>query len=108
MKARAVIFTHVQRPTTIFGMPPLMVGLVAGAAFLVWEFSLLTGLGLLAPLFMAIVAGSGLYLCFRLSRNDHHVETVLLGTMRFWGTARYKALLAGAAPSTRRTKGGRS
>jgi hypothetical protein len=36
MKARSVIFTHIQTPSTIIGLPPIMMAASFGASFVVY------------------------------------------------------------------------
>jgi len=108
MKARAVIFTHTQRPFTIFGLPPMLMSSAAFAAMLAWVICLILGYGNVAMLAMLASAIVTLAVCFYLARNDHHVESVFINTARFWGTNSQRTLLAGAAPSPRsKRKGGR-
>ncbi len=106
MKARAVVFTHVQRPFTIFGLPPKMVGVAASGAMAVWMICIAAGLAAVAQLVAAAVMALALAGCYWLAKTDHHVESVLLLSTRFWRTSSRRWLLAGSPPM--RSRRGRS
>lgn len=105
MKARSVVFTHVQSPFSIFGLPPRMVGVAASGAFAIWMVCLAAGLAAVAQIVAAVVMVVELAVCWRLGRNDHHIESVLLHGTRFWRTSSRRWLLAGTPPM--RSRGGR-
>ena len=78
MKARSVIFTAVQKPLALFGIPPKLASFVLIPAALL--FQILLTAGLMAVAFFALVlscVGGGLLL-WRLNRRDWHIEQVLL------------------------------
>lgn len=85
MKARSVVFQHLQRPTTIFGLPPKMMAINMAVAFLANLFMLLVGAVALSFITSGLLFVIGLAFIYRLSRNDHHIENVALGSLRFWG-----------------------
>jgi len=105
MKARAVVFTHVQRPFNIFGLPPKMVGVAASGAMAVWMVTIAAGFAAVAQLVAAAVMVLELAGCYWLAKSDHHVESVLLLGTRFWRTSSRRWLLAGVPPM--RSRGGR-
>lgn len=112
MKARSVVFTHIQHPGTTFGLPPMLFLLSVGAAMVVLVALFLVGIfvlpGAMAFSFIgfAIVLVAGLAQAYRLGRTDRHVESVYFTAARFWGSSPRRWLLAGSAPVTPR--GGRS
>ena len=104
MKARAVIFTHVQRPFTVFGLAPKMVAVAAFGTMVVWIICLVVGLaGIAMPIAVAVMA-AGLAGCYFLGKSDPHVETVFLLATRFWRASSRRWLIAGAPAN--RSRGG--
>ncbi len=106
MKARSVVFTHIQMPGTIFGLPPRAVLLSVLAGIVAFLAAMLLGVMWASFLALAGVMGIGLTISYRLGRSDRHIETVILTTLTFWWGASRRWLLTGAFP--RRSPGGRS
>ena len=101
MKARSVVFQHLQKPTTIFGLPPKMMAINMTVAFLGNAFMLLVGAVALSFITSGLLFITGLAFIYRLSRSDHHIEIVALGSLRFWGLggARRWLLAGGGEPA---------
>lgn len=106
MKARAVIFTHVQRPFTILGLPPKMVMVAGFGAMTTWMICIMVGLAGIAMLVGAAIMVAELVVCYYLGKTDPHVETVFLFATQFWRSSSRRWLLAGT-PATR-SRGRRS
>lgn len=106
MKARSVVFAHIQHPATIFGLPPLLsiISMTAGAV--AYVLSVIAGAVPIALIVAALVTALGLFKTYRLGRIDRHVESVFLTAINFWGLSSHRGLLTGAFP--RRSHGGRS
>lgn len=106
MKARSVVFSHIQWPFTIFGLPPKLMVLSLAAGIVVYVLTVIFGAIPISMIAFAVTIAGGLVLSYRLGRTDRHIETVFLASLAFWrGTSR-RWLLAGAAPG--RSRGGRS
>ena len=106
MKARAVVFTHVQRPFTVWGFPPKMVAVAGFGAMIIWTICVAAGIAEAAMLASAAVMAAELAACRWLSKTDHHIESVFLLGARFWRNSPRRWLLAGV-PAVR-SRGGRS
>ena len=105
MKARAVVFTHVQRPFNIFGFPPKMVALSAFGAMAIWVLCIATGFPGAAMLVAIATMAVELAGCYVLGKTDHHVESVFLLGTRFWRLSTRRWLVAGTPAM--RSRGGR-
>lgn len=106
MKARSVVFTHMQLPGTVFGLPPRAALLSVLAGIVAFLAAMLLGVMWASFLALAGTMGIGLTISYRLGRSDHHVETATLTSITFWWGASRRWLLTGAFP--RRSLGGRS
>lgn len=102
MKARAVVFTHVQRPFNIFGLPPNMVAVAAFGAMAIWLICIVVGLAGIAMIVAAAVFFAELVVCYFLGKSDPHVESVFLHSTRFWRSSSRRWLVAGARASRSR------
>nr|CAM76820.1 membrane protein [Magnetospirillum gryphiswaldense MSR-1] len=109
MKARSVIFTHVQYPMTIFGLPPILTILSLAGGAVAYVVLVLAGAVPIALIGAAVVTVIGLVKTHRLGRTDRHIESAVLSTFKFWGFSSRRGLLTGAFPKQRsHTAGGRS
>ncbi|MEP5697707.1 MAG: hypothetical protein ABJN43_03750, partial [Sneathiella sp.] len=84
MKASSFLFQSIAPPVTVFGLPPLLVALLIGAAIPFAPIFTLTGLGwmsLLGPLLIFIM---GAVFLWRLRRREPHCETVYFMPQRFF------------------------
>jgi len=106
MKARSVVFTHLQWPFSVFGLPPLMVAASVVAGIVVYILTIALGAIPISLIGFAITLAGGLALSYRLGRHDHHFESVFLASAAFWRASSRRWLLAGAYP--RRSRKGRS
>lgn len=97
MKARSVVFTHVQWPFTIFGLPPALMIL----AVAVYGLAILLGGIALSMIAFALVLAVGLSVAYRLARRDRHIDSVALAVALFWKVSPRRWLLAGASPAAR-------
>lgn len=98
MKARSVVFTHLQWPFTVFGLPPKMMVISMTAGTLVFVLTIVLGVIALSMFGFFLTTAGGLVLSYRLARHDHHVESVFLASARFWRASSRRWLLAGASP----------
>jgi len=101
MKAESFVFTGMQGPFTIFGLPPMMFGLcmaitatVVGVliAFDLSAFSIPAGV-------VTVVVTWVIF--FRLHRRDHHFANELLTAPRFWKKGPTRTLIAGHPPTSK-------
>lgn len=106
MKARSVVFTHMQMPATVFGLPPRAVLLSVLAGIIAFLAAMMLGVMWASFLALAAVMAIGLTISYRIGRADRHIETVTLTSITFWWGASRRWLLTGAFP--RRSLGGRS
>jgi hypothetical protein len=107
MKARSVVFTHLQWPFTLFGLPPRLMIMAVVPAVAVYGLSILVGAAALSMIGFAITLAAGLMASYRLARRDRHIDIVALACVRFWGRSPRRWLLAGVSPAAR-SRGGRS
>lgn len=99
MKADSYIFTSVQKPMTVFGVPPLLLALTM-AAFGV-SFAIMIVLDFLAPslpVSVTVFVGLGLFF-YRRTRQDHHFVNILIVPPRFWRGRKVRHLKAGMSPA---------
>ncbi|MGE4278217.1 MAG: hypothetical protein AB7G62_01435 [Magnetospirillum sp.] len=108
MKARSVIFTQQQHQPTIFGFPPILSLLSAGAGTFVYVGCVATGLTSVALIISTLITVLGLIKAHRLGKADRHVESVFLTTLKFWGFNSTCRGLTTGAPPERSHQGGRS
>jgi len=102
MKAESFVFTGMQGPFTVFGLPPTVLGLclaITGATIggLIavghMAFSLPVGVVVLAVMWTIF---------FRLQRRDHHFTNEILTAPRFWKKGPTRTLVAGHPPITKK------
>lgn len=106
MKARSVVFTHIQLPFTVFGLPPKLMAFSLTAGIVVYVLTILFGAIVVSVIGFGLATVGGLALSYRVARADHHIETLFLQSLTFWGFSSRRWLLAGAYPQ--RSRGGRS
>ncbi|MEW5728044.1 MAG: hypothetical protein AB1918_09485 [Pseudomonadota bacterium] len=106
MKARSVVFTHVQWPFAVFGLPPKLMVFSLTAGVVVYVLTIVFGAIAVSVIAFGLTIVGALWLSYRVARTDRHVESVFLTTLAFWGSSPRRWLLAGAYP--RRSRGGRS
>jgi hypothetical protein len=103
MKARSVVFTHIQHPAAVFGLPPRLVAVAVAPAVLVYGVSVVAGGLAVSMIALAVTLMAGFGLATRLARRDRHVDSVVLAGLLFWGMSPRRWLLAGASgPRSRR------
>ena len=107
MKARSVLFTHVQHPTTAFGLPPRLLGVAVAPAAAVYMLSVVAGGLAVSMVALGVTLAAGLALAARLARRDRHVDSVAFAAFAFWGVSRRRWLLAGTPPAGPRPRRGR-
>ena len=110
MKAASYPLDSVQRPPTVFGVPQGALFAVGGGSIVLTAvLASVPALPSAAPL-AALLVGlpGGLIAAWRARARDHHVETVLLTSARFWrGQRSHRVLAAGGpagAPAKRRRR----
>lgn len=95
MKAESVVMTGVQKPLTLFGIPPQMFVFVAagsGIVFGVFVAIDLLSLALIVAMIVFIFAWLSL---FRQTRLDHHFSNFVFSVPRFWRSRPTRWLIAG-------------
>ena len=95
MKARSAIFTALQKPFAMFGLPPKLTLVMLIPAVLL--FQILLTAGLMAAGFFALVlscAGGGLFL-WRLNKRDWHMEQMLLIALPWFKGKTTRHLISG-------------
>lgn len=97
MKARSVIFTHIQWPFAVFGLPPKLMGLCITMAVMVFGLTIVLGAAPLSFFALGITMAVTLSFAYGLARKDHHVESVFLTALAFWKLSSRRWLLAGAS-----------
>lgn len=95
MKAESYIFSSVQKPSTMFGLPPLAFMAVIFSGFLSLGIAFISGLsGFSLP-----IAGLGMILAYipliRLQRRNHHFMDELLSGSGFWRGRNSRILICG-------------
>lgn len=96
MKARAVVFTHLQLPFTVLGLPPklAMASFMSGLmAQLNLAFMGLQGAAYLG--FFTVTVGCGIGSYF-IAKREPHIETVFPANRRFWRSSARRWLVTGA------------
>jgi hypothetical protein len=86
MKATSHVFTGIQKPMTLLGLPPKVLLLVAAATGC--SFGVMVAVGF-APLAMpvAVVTLIGLWIwLWRKNSRDRHFGNYLFSVPRFWGS----------------------
>lgn len=108
MKSESFIYTGLQKPMTLFGLPPVLLALTMAAPGVV--FAMMVALGFAAPA-LPVALGTFAVLAvyvWRRTRRDHHFESMLLVPPRFWRGRTVRRLIAGHPPQGRtRGSGGR-
>ena len=88
-KASAIIHTHAQKPYTVFGIPLRLVGLLFAGVGVVGIFMILLMLryawinNIFMPSLLISIA-LGCAWIIKLTKQDHHIETVLTLPSKFW------------------------
>ena len=105
MRARTTILVNVQRPTALFGLPPVLFALLLAASLAPLAALLPLGLpvaGLVLSAATLAVLTTGL---FRLARRDFHFNRVLRAGWRFHGfdAKRTTRLLQAGGPGMKGT-----
>lgn len=110
MKAVSYPANAVQRPATFFGIPPTLLMVVVAGVFVVFLFVHIIIGGAYGALWLMVSLPVGLALAWRAYSRDHHVETAVRTSRRFWHGRRrgVRVFLAGAAPPPRRRGKGSS
>lgn len=95
MKAASIIYTAIQRPFTMFGVPPLLFGVASVLPVMIFGSFVAVDLISLA-LIAALTAFVAIWVfLFRRTRADCHYASRVFVTPRFWGTRRRRHMIAG-------------
>ena len=100
-KASAPVLIYAQKPYTVFGLPLRLIGLLFAGIGVIGAF--MVGLMLKFPVinnfympFLLASATLGIIGISRLTKRDHHIETVLTLPSRYWSGAKHtKIFIAG-------------
>lgn len=95
MKAESVVMTGVQKPLTLFGIPPQMFVFVAMGAIIVFGVFVAIDLMSLALIAAMIVFVFSWLSLFRQTRLDHHFSNFVFSVPRFWRGRAARWLIAG-------------
>lgn len=98
MKARSVVLTHIQRPATFGGLPPMMMGFVGAAALFAYSVCVIFRITAIMIPASVVVAAIAYGVAYFVAKRDHHFESVYQNALRFWRTSPCRHLLAGAPP----------
>lgn len=101
MKTSSAIYTAIQRPFTMFGVPPLLFGIASVLPLMV--FGGLVAVDLISLALIAALAtfiGIWIFL-FRRTRADCHFASRVFVTPRFWGSRRCRYMIAGQSKTSR-------
>lgn len=90
-----MVFTHIQAPWTIFGLPPKMVLAGLMPAFTLYLLSIPLGLGAFSGMILLVGIVGGLIAVGKYGRDDPHIESVFLTSIVFWKARPRRWLLAG-------------
>lgn len=103
MKAASAILTGIQRPMTLFGIPPQMFMLAAAVAGTTFGIFIVVDL-LAFALVGALLAFFGIWLwLFKMNRDDFHFAAKVFIEPKFWGRHSVRHLLVGTpSPAGRR------
>lgn len=106
MKAESFVYTGAQKPMTMFGLPPIVLGLVLVLAVATFGGFIATRLLALSLPAAVIALAVGWITMFRKQRADHHFAHVLLALPSFWRKPQTRTLIAGQP--LKRAKGGKA
>ena len=84
MRATCIVYTHIQHPLTIFGLPGQLVGLALVPITVLKLLLLVMGLPLLGLFCMFVMGAAALAYLYRLRSNDPHIEDEMLTVRRKW------------------------
>lgn len=101
MKATSLVFPNVQKPLTVFGLPPKMMGLAALPAPLIYLACIILGWQPLALPGMLAGFAAGIVFVLGKVRADPHYENLILHARPRWRRRTVRRLLAGAPVETR-------
>lgn len=99
MKARSLVFVNLQKPMTIFGLPPKLMALVVGAVAVFDALLIIVGLGSVSFILSLLLLSVGVVIVYRIGKRDYHCETSLIVPNRFWsGRKSERELVTGEKP----------
>ena len=102
MKAESFVFTGMQGPFTVFGLPPLALGLCLAMTGVVVGGSIAVGLMALSLPMGVVTLGAMWVAAFRLQRRDHHFANEILTAPQFWKKGPTRTLIAGHPPTSKK------
>lgn len=100
-----MVFTHIQWPFTVFGLPPKLMAISMTAGILVFVLTIAFDVIALSMFGFFLTIAGCLVKSYRLARHDHHIESLFLADLRFWRASSRRWLLAGAYPQSSRKEG---
>lgn len=95
MKAESVVMSGLQKPYTLFGVPPFMFVIVGTAAMAAFGLFVALDVISLALVVAIIVFVAGWLALFRQTRADHHFDNYLFKIPRFWRGRGQRYMIAG-------------
>jgi hypothetical protein len=96
MKATSLVMVNLQKPMTVFGLPPKLMAIVVGCVAVIDALLIIVGLGSLSLVFSLAVGTVGTVIVYRIGKRDPHCETSLITPSRFWkGRKKRRELLTG-------------
>ena len=104
MKATSLIYPNVQKPLTVFGLPPILMGLVAGAAVLPYGVCMALDAQAFSLPSLLLTFAAGTYYVVTRNRADVHYANLILYAPKPWMGKRARILIAGR-PLDRKERG---
>ena len=98
MKATSLIFPHAQRPLTVFGLPPVLLGLLVAGSAPLYAVCIIIGWQPLALPSMLIAFAGGAVIVLRRVRADLHYANLLTLAPQPWRGKPSRVLVAGTPP----------
>ena len=104
MKATSLIFVNVQKPLTVFGLPPALFALLVGLSALPYGFCVLVGAEAFSLPSLVLFFAAGVYYITTRNRADIHYAHLLIDASKPWKGKKARILIAGR-PLDRKERG---
>jgi len=103
MKAESFVFTTVQKPLTMFGLPPIALAAAVFAGLLGFGVCVASGAFAFALPVGALSLIAAYIPLFRLQRRNHHFINEVLAVPSFWRGRKRRVLVSGLPPISKKT-----
>jgi len=106
MKATSLVFSNVQKPLTVFGLPPAPLALAAALSVIPYGFCVLVGAEALSlPALVVTFVALVYYIAIR-NRADIHYAHLLIDGIKPWkGNRKFQRSLVAGRPLDRKERG---